>query len=107
VITGACPKITLHTLSSHNEQGLLLLLHNNNEAAFTEIYNRFWYKLFCIAVNKLKNLNEAEELVQDIFVALWTRRHLQEIESLEAYLATAVKYKVINPGTAFFAARCW
>ena len=94
--SGACQKTGLNTLSSYNEKGLLLLLTDNNEAAFTEIYNRVWYKLYCIAANKLNNLDEAEELVQDIFLALWDRRHNLDISSLDAYLSTAVKYKVIN-----------
>jgi RNA polymerase sigma-70 factor (family 1) len=86
----------LYTLSSHTEKGLLLLLSDNNEAAFTEIYERFWDKLFCIAANKLNSPDDAEGLVQDIFLDLWNRRSSLSINSLEAYLATAVKYKVIN-----------
>src|SRR6201999_88772 len=59
--------------------------------------NRYWDKLFAIAANKLKDLDEAEEIVQDIFVSLWKRRQkLDSIETLSPYLAVSVKYRVIK-----------
>jgi RNA polymerase sigma-70 factor (family 1) len=76
---------------------LLALLKQNDQAAFTEIYNRYWDKLFITAGNKLHDLEEAEEIVQDIFISLWNRREsLADIKTLGAYLATCVKYKVIK-----------
>ena len=42
-------------------------------------------------------LDEAEEIVQDIFVSLWKRRNdLGEINTLSSYLAVSVKYRVIK-----------
>ena len=79
------------------EKDLLRCLQAGQEAAFTEIYNRYWKKLFYVAAQKLQNLSEAEEVVQDIFLDLWKRREALQITTcLEAYLAVCVKYKVIN-----------
>lgn len=80
-----------------SDQELLHLMQSDSNAAFTEIYSRYWDKLFAIAAHRLHNLAEAEELVQDIYLELWNRRQqLQITTSLPAYLATAVKFKVIN-----------
>ncbi len=80
-----------------DEKELLNLLNKGNQAAFTEIYNRYWKKLFTIATGKLNNLTEAEELVQDIFLDLWNRReHIAIHSSLSAYLAVAAKYKILD-----------
>ena len=80
-----------------SDQELVHLMQSGNEAAFTELYNRYWDKLFAIAAHKLQNLAEAEEVVQDIYLELWNRRaDLQITTSLPAYLSTAVKFKVIN-----------
>ena len=85
------------TYSNHPDSELLALLKVNDEPAFTEIYNRYWKKLFVIAGNKLHDLNEAEEIVQDIFVSIWNRReNLTTITTLSAYLAVCVKYRVIK-----------
>lgn len=90
-------KTVLSPLSLYTEKELLSLFTRSDDAAFTEIYNRYWNKLFSVAANKLNNPAEAEEIVQDIFLDLWKRRMEFHITaSLNAYLATAVKYKVIN-----------
>ena len=72
-------------------------LSTGDSYAFTEIYNRYWKKLFTVAANKIDDLDEAEEIVQDIFISLWRRREeLNVIDTLSAYLAVSVKYKVIK-----------
>jgi RNA polymerase sigma-70 factor (family 1) len=84
-------------ISTLTDTELLSLLREGNSAAFTEIYNRYWKKLFAVAGNKIRDLNEAEEIVQDIFVALWQRREVLQItDTLGAYLAVSVKYRVIK-----------
>ena len=76
---------------------LLDLLRSGNRDAFCEIYNRYWKKIFTVAANKTGQCEEAEEIVQDIFISLWQRRHSIEITtSLNAYLAVSVKYRVIK-----------
>ncbi|MBA2501201.1 MAG: RNA polymerase sigma-70 factor [Chitinophagaceae bacterium] len=75
---------------------LLVLLSNNDEHAFTELYNRYWKKLFVIAYGKLKELETAEDIVHDVFASLWANRKKITIESLDNYLATAVKYMVLD-----------
>lgn len=73
------------------------LLHEGDEGAFTEIYNRYWQVLFNVAANKTDSLSEAEELVQDLFFDIWKRRETIHLTSnLRAYLAVALKYRVIN-----------
>ncbi len=83
--------------STYLDEQLLLLLKNNDEGAFTELYIRYWDKLFTIAARKLGNPSEAEEIIQDIFLDLWNRRTTLQINSaVKSYLAVAVKYRVIN-----------
>ena len=74
---------------------LVELLYKDDERAFTEIYYRYWQRLFAIAYNRLKETETAEDLVHDVFAGLWNNRHNIEIASLENYLATATKYLVL------------
>jgi RNA polymerase sigma-70 factor (ECF subfamily) len=80
---------------SYSNTILLNLLTESDELAFTELYNRFWQKLFAIAYNRLKEIQEAEDIVHDVFASLWVNRKKIEIESLENYLASAAKYMVL------------
>ena len=66
-----------------------------NEAAFTEIYDRYWEILFAIAYKRLRDLQLAEDVVHDVLVSLWHNRERASITNLKAYLAVAVKYMVI------------
>lgn len=76
---------------------LVTLLKDGDDLAFTEIYNRYWKKLFLAAGNKLGDLDEAEELVQQIFVSLWDRRAVLDLRGeLAPYLAVSVKYRVLK-----------
>lgn len=79
---------------SYDNEQLLQLVAKEDERAFTTIYERYWHKLYSIAYNRLKNEQEAEDIVHDVFVSLWHNRHKNQIESLENYLATATKYLV-------------
>lgn len=87
----------MHNYDTLDDWELTDLLKSSNRYAFTEIYNRYWKRLFAIAANKINDLDEAEEIVQDIFVSLWNRRESLCITStLGSYLAVSIKYRVIK-----------
>jgi RNA polymerase sigma-70 factor (family 1) len=84
-------------MTAYPDEQLLLLLKSDDEAAFTEIYHRYWQKLFVVAMHRLANTEEARELVQDIFCNLWKRRQTLQLDySLNTYLSAAVKYEILN-----------
>lgn len=81
---------------SYNNNLLLDLLSKGDELAFTEIYSRFWQKIFSVAYNRLKEIQAAEDIVHDVLASLWANRGKNEIQSLENYLAIAAKYMVLT-----------
>lgn len=82
--------------SSYLDSKLTTLLSRGDEAAFTEIYNRYSEKLLAIAYQYTKDKNFAEEVVQEVFSGLWERRSQLKIDMLSAYLATAIKFSVFR-----------
>lgn len=81
---------------AYDETKLLDLLAQSDHDAFAEIYRRYWDRMMGMAVLRLKRTDQAEDIVQDVFTSLWKRREEITVDSLEAWLATAVKFKVIN-----------
>jgi RNA polymerase sigma-70 factor (ECF subfamily) len=82
---------------SYSDSELTDLLKSGDQAAFAEIYNRYWQVLIDAAYQRLKSVEAAEEVVQDVFVSFFLRRKEINLNStLEAYLKTALKYKVYN-----------
>lgn len=82
--------------NSLQDQELLQLMQQDNETAFAELYDRYWDKLFYQAHKRLKSSEAAEEIVQDIFLALWQKRKSLIIESVPHYLAAMVRYAVYH-----------
>ncbi len=78
------------------EKTILRLLREGDPAAFKAIYDQYWDRLYKVAAEKVPYAENAEEIIQDIFVDLWERRELLVIGDLEHYLFKAVKYKVLD-----------
>nr|WP_221452798.1 sigma-70 family RNA polymerase sigma factor [Mucilaginibacter sp. FT3.2] len=72
------------------------MLKNGDAAAFTEIYNQYWDKLYYVAYKLLKDTNTAEEIVQDVFLSLWKNKEGLTIQSLAGYLAAMTRYSVYH-----------
>lgn len=82
--------------SNHSDEDLLNQLKSGCEISFKEIFNRHWLPLYRIAYSRLKSKNDAEEIVQEIFVNLWQGRQTHTIINLSHYLKVAVKHRVIS-----------
>ncbi len=82
--------------ASYTEADLLQALRADDEGAFEEIYKRYCFRLFTVAYRKLKQREEAEELVQDLLADLWGRRATIQIQQLDQYLFSAIRYRIIN-----------
>jgi len=81
---------------SYSDGELLELLRSGDEAAFTDLYRRYWERLYVVASHTLGS-QEAEEAVHDVFLRIWKMRDTIIIrESLQQYLAATIKYEVID-----------
>lgn len=86
----------MNAFNKKKDEDLILLLRNGDKSAFTEIYNRYWGKLYYIAHRLIKNTDAAEEIVQDVFLAIWQKRETLNIDCLTAYLAAMTRYAVFR-----------
>lgn len=81
-------------MSETNDIALLDLLKEGDESAFTEIYNQYWERLYFMAHKRLQSAQDAEEIVQQVFMTLWHKRASLSIQSLPFYLSAMVRYAV-------------
>lgn len=80
-------------LQQYADDVLLVLLKEDNKGAFDVIYLRYWERLYCYLLKAIKDAEEAEDILQEIFVSLWKRRrNLDSIECLNTYLFSCVRY---------------
>lgn len=69
-------------------------IKTGNRLAFNALYLRYWEDLYRFGYAILKDEDQAKDILQDIFFALWRNRETLEIKSVSAYLYTAVRYEV-------------
>ncbi|MCF0065565.1 RNA polymerase sigma-70 factor [Dyadobacter chenwenxiniae] len=73
------------------------LLKSDDKTAFAEIYRRYAKSLAGFAASKLFNLEDAEDIIHDIFVKLWEdRERLQITSNLKTYLFTLTRHRIID-----------
>jgi len=72
---------------------LLLQLKKGNQTAFDEIFNRFADPVHTYIRLRLNNSPEADDVLQEVFVRLWHKRHAIHIHtSFRNYLYTIVQH---------------
>jgi len=84
----------LSDFATYNDDVLVSMLGEGNQQVFTEIYNRYWQKLYYVAYSRVRSEIIAEEIVQEVFMTLWHKRGQLNIQSLSFYLAAMARHAV-------------
>ncbi|NGM66586.1 RNA polymerase sigma factor [Sphingobacterium sp. SGR-19] len=84
-------------LKNHTDEALVVLLNNDDQKAFLEIYDRYKNELARHLVRLLRSYELAEEVLQDVFMMLWEKRHdMDASRSVPAYLYRSAINKTKN-----------
>jgi len=76
---------------------LIRLLKEDDEAAFAEIYNRYAKELANFTASKLFSLDDAKDIIHDLFVTLWEdRKQIHITSNLKTYLFTIARHRIID-----------
>jgi RNA polymerase sigma-70 factor (ECF subfamily) len=69
----------------------------NDQHAFRQLFRHYYTGLFQFAVSIVKIKEPAEEIVEDLFVAIWNKRSaITNISNLKVYLYIAIKNRCLN-----------
>ncbi len=80
-----------------NEKELFARMSQGDEAAFTEIFYHYTQRIYHYILNKTKSPETAEEIVQEVFVKIWTNKEkFSEVSNYESYLFTMASNKVLD-----------
>jgi RNA polymerase sigma-70 factor, ECF subfamily len=88
----------LNRLNTGTDDIALVKSIKKGDAQSLELLFRRLYPRLCAYANKfLNNMDEAEEIVQEVFLRIWKNRaYLDEKQSVNAYLFAAVKNNCFN-----------
>jgi RNA polymerase sigma-70 factor (family 1) len=87
----------ISAISAWDDAALVCALQEGSREAFSEIYRRYSKLMFIQAYQKIGIREVCEDLLQDVFSALWTKRDtISPHKSLKAYLDGMLRHKVID-----------
>lgn len=76
---------------------LIGMIRRDDHDAFRELYRRYWQPLLVQAAGKTGSAQDAEDILQELFVHLWEKRSdLYITGTVAAYLFIALRNRIIN-----------
>lgn len=84
-------KLDLNTESTYIDG-----LKNRDSNIFKEVYDLYWAKMYISAFHVLRNKEQSEDVVQEVFSYVWNNAEKLDIKNLQAWLFTSVRYQVFN-----------
>jgi RNA polymerase sigma-70 factor (ECF subfamily) len=84
----------MRPLVEYSDADLLARMRRDDQSAFSLLYRQHWASLYGTAYKRTRNREQAQDIVQNIFADLWSRRHQADIADLAAYLHTAVRFQL-------------
>ena len=83
--------------SEYSDTELFRLIKEDNEIAYSMLYQRYWSLLFIHAGKMLRDEVEAMDVVQEVFTNLWMKREgIHIIGPVKAYLYRSVRNETLN-----------
>ncbi|HZH65622.1 MAG TPA: RNA polymerase sigma-70 factor [Flavisolibacter sp.] len=84
-------------ITTDNDKQLLIRLLANDESAFTELFNQYYFSVIEYVSKFLKSKPLSEDVTHELFISLWEdRQKLKDVESFKAYLFTCARNKTLN-----------
>jgi RNA polymerase sigma-70 factor (ECF subfamily) len=81
----------------YDEKELLLRVAGGDAKAFTALYDQYWNRIYSLARVYFKSAQAAEDLVQEVFLKVWTiRRTLPEVRSFRPFLLVMARNMLIS-----------
>lgn len=84
-------------LPEHSRELLISALKTGTEAAYQQLFDLYGKRLYRFAEGYLNDPVEAEEIVQEVFIKIWSvREQLSTIKSFDSYIFTIAKNAILN-----------
>jgi len=83
--------------TKNSDRALITSLKNGNIASFDKLFAKYSEKLYIFAIGYLKKQEDAEGLVQEVFIKVWEKRiELKEDLSFKSFLFTIAYNTIID-----------
>lgn len=81
----------------HADKVLMIAIGDNDYISYNKLFNRYYGRLCQYVYGLLMDRNDAEDVVQELFLTLWKNRERIEIkENVSGYLYRMAKHLALN-----------
>ncbi|MFW5754453.1 MAG: RNA polymerase sigma-70 factor [Marinilabiliaceae bacterium] len=81
---------------SRSEKEMIRLIAQGDEQAFEELFRSVYARLVLYAAHYMGDRQEAENIVQMVFIKFWEKRRGLKVRSLSNYLTVSVRNACLN-----------
>ena len=82
-------------MKTADDKDLVIRLRNGSQQAFEQVFIIYHQRIYNFCLRLLHVHDDAEEIVQKVFIALWEQKHqLNKSKSLAPYLYTIARYMI-------------
>ena len=86
-----------NAVKAYDEKALLLQVAQGDEEAFGILFHQYRHKIFYFSWRFLQSESKAEDVLQEIFLKVWTsREQLQDVRHFKAWLTTITRNHLYN-----------
>ena len=83
--------------SLHHEKELVQKVAVGNEAAYKELFTRYWDQIYSTALMFTKSPEMSEDMAQEVFARIWVKREkLKEVIHFDAYLFVTARNLIFD-----------
>lgn len=87
----------MNSITLDDERELVKLLQKGDARAFRVVYDYYWPLMYSHALRMLQNENDAEDMVQELFLTFYRQLpYLTDGSSLGGWLFVALRNKILN-----------
>lgn len=87
----------MNKIEQFSDAELIFALKEGDLKAFNQVFDRYAKRLYRFAMGYLKSAENAEEIVQEVFLKIWNNREeLVAHKSFDSYLFTIAKNGILN-----------
>lgn len=80
--------------ADQSDSSLWNAIRNDDQLAFNRLFDKYWVQVYNTGFRYLNDKAASQEIVHDIFLSMWNRRHELQIGSFPAFLLTATRYQI-------------
>jgi RNA polymerase sigma-70 factor (family 1) len=84
-------------MNADQEIELFHQMKQDDVQAFNLLFKKYWERLYLFAYKKLHAEDDAKDIIQNMFISFWQKRHQITIQSsVEAYLFSIARYELLS-----------